>query len=398
MNMEIVSKSFCERILQSREKTNNIKVLKITKELATAKGDNFLSEIYRVFIKYTNNKNSIEETSIIVKVKLENLKIGADSIDGVFNTESKVFQHILPKIEKYINCSVAPHLYYADENSDYIVMEDLSRSGFAIGDKLKGLTFQQCQKIIEKMAKYHAGSVLVAEREPKLLQCYDQVCPWSIFPKTFYKFMSDSLLTICKSIAEKWKDDEYQEIAKKMKKMCNNFEEKVVSAFRHNENEFCVLNHGDFWINNVMVQTNDEGQTTDVRVLDYQLVTYTSPAIDLQHFLAMCPELKIKGDKDDYLLERYLKILSKTMSDIGCKTKPPSKHDLEEAMRRRGVHSVVTGLIFYPRVQADKEDIEDFVDVMSEGETKLDLFKNPLSVNIIQKFSRIINDKGYLDS
>ncbi|XP_051164378.1 uncharacterized protein LOC127283492 [Leptopilina boulardi] len=401
MDIEIVNKSFCERILQQHQKNKKIKVLELSKELATSKGDNFLSEIYRIFIKYTNSKNGNakinEETSIILKIKLANLSIGAEAIDEVFYTESNVFKNILSKIEKYTDCSIGPFLYEVNENSNYIVMEDLGRLRYAIQDKSKGLTFQQCLKAIEKMAKFHAGSVRIAETEPELLQCYDQICPWDVFPKTFYKFMTDSLITISKQIEEKFKEDEYQKIACKLKKMSNNFETKVLSVFKHSDSEFCVLNHGDFWINNVMLQTNEKGETTDARMVDFQLVTYTSPAIDLSHFLAMCPEMLIKGDKDEYFLEKYLATLTKTMEKIGCKTKPPTKQELEESMKKRGVHSIVTGIIFYPRLQADKEDIEDFVDVMSEGETKLDLFKYPLAVNIIRKFSRIINDKGYLE-
>lgn len=185
MDIEIVNKSFCERILQQHQKNKKIKVLELSKELATSKGDNFLSEIYRIFIKYTNSKNGnaqiSEETSIILKIKLANLSIGAEAIDEVFYTESNVFKYILSKIEKYTDCSIGPFLYEVNENSNYIVMEDLGRLRYAIQDKSKGLTFQQCLKAIEKMAKFHAGSVRIAETVRNLKKII-------IFKKKKYNF------------------------------------------------------------------------------------------------------------------------------------------------------------------------------------------------------------------
>lgn len=111
----------------------------------------------------------------------------------------------------------------------------------------------------------------------------------------------------------------------------------------------------------------------------------------------MCPELDVKGEKDEYLLESYLVVLTREMRKLCCKTQPPSIRDLQQAMKSRGIHSVITGLIFYPGVHANSENIEDFAEVMSEGETNVDVFKNASAVEIIRKFSRIINNKGYLD-
>lgn len=161
------NKHFYERILQTHLKNETIKVLEFSKKLATSKGDNFLSEIYRVFVKYSNNENDnvnkIGEISLILKIKISSMTIRSESMDEVFCTESQVFKDILPKIENYVGCAIGPYLFNVDDKSNYIIMEDLTRSRYAIGNKLKGLTFAECHRIIEKMAKFHAGSVLIAE-------------------------------------------------------------------------------------------------------------------------------------------------------------------------------------------------------------------------------------------
>ena len=127
------------------------------------------------------------------------------------------------------------------------------------------------------------------------------------------------------------------------------------------------------------------------------MISYTSPAIDLQHFLAMCPELEIKGDKDDYFLEIYLSVLEKTLKELECKTNPPTMDQLKEAMFKRRFYSVLTGLIYYPKILADQEDVESISEMLDSGTTKLDVFKYPVTVDVIRKFTKILNDKGYLD-
>ena len=131
--------------------------------------------------------------------------------------------------------------------------------------------------------------------------------------------------------------------------------------------------------------------------IDFQMVSYTSPAIDLQQFLAMCPELELKGDKDDYFIKFYLLILENTMKELGCKTKPPTMDQLIKAMLKRGIYSVLTGLIYFPRIYAERTDVESFNEFLESGDTNIDYFKYPLSVKTIRKFAKIINDNGYLD-
>lgn len=162
-----MDESFFEKILQTHEKNNKIKVLEVSQNLATAKGDNYLSNIYRVIVKYNKENGKFkanEEISLIVKSKTDKFVFGEISTSHFFKNEIYVFEKLLPKIEKYIGCSIAPFHYLSNENEQYIIMEDLGRKGYAMGNKLKGVSYEHCLKIIEKVAKFHAGSVALYEK------------------------------------------------------------------------------------------------------------------------------------------------------------------------------------------------------------------------------------------
>lgn len=170
MTAIIMDESFFEKILQAHEKNNKIHVLELSKNLATAKGDNYLSNIYRVIITYSkensNNGKSMtnHEINLIVKSKVEQFVFKDMDTSHVFHNEIYIFKNLLPKIEKFVGCSIAPFHYDSSEEEQYIIMEDLRKKGYTMGEKLKGFSLEYCLKIIEKIAKFHAGSVAVYEK------------------------------------------------------------------------------------------------------------------------------------------------------------------------------------------------------------------------------------------
>ncbi|XP_043481005.1 uncharacterized protein LOC122510430 isoform X2 [Leptopilina heterotoma] len=275
-----------------------------------------------------------------------------------------------------------------NEDEQYIIMEDLRKKGYTMGEKLKGFSLEYCLKIIEKIAKFHAGSVAVYEKEPHLLQPFDSLCNLQRFSEEFFKFIENSLTSLSENIKKTWKEEEYQEIASKLNNLVGKIKDGLLQAFQHDPNEFCVLNHGDLWVNNIMYKNNQDRKSCDVLLVDYQIVSYTSPAIDLQHFLIMCPQLEIKGKHDEQLLETYLTILSNTMKKIGCKTKPPTMEEIKNSIYKRRIYSILTGLIFLPGMLTNKTDL-DQMDV--------NVFDVPLSVEAVHKISKLYLDKGYLD-
>ena len=131
--------------------------------------------------------------------------------------------------------------------------------------------------------------------------------------------------------------------------------------------------------------------------VDYQFSVFTSPAIDLQYFLCICPELKIKCAKDDFFLETYLSILECELKRIGCKTKPPTIEELKRSIYKRRIFSIFAGLIYLPKMMCDKSNVEEFDKVLAKGETKLDTFKNPQTRKVVHKLLKALNAQGYLD-
>lgn len=57
--------------------------------------------------------------------------------------------------------------------------------------------------------------------------------------------------------------------APKFEKLAQKISHRLINVTKYSEDEFCVLNHGDCWTNNIMFRENDDGQPIDVRLVSH---------------------------------------------------------------------------------------------------------------------------------
>lgn len=65
---EFINKEFLQEALQNYTKDPELHVTDFSQEHATAKGDNYMSFLYRVTVEYTTRKRKKESKSVIIKV------------------------------------------------------------------------------------------------------------------------------------------------------------------------------------------------------------------------------------------------------------------------------------------------------------------------------------------
>lgn len=66
-----------------------------------------------------------------------------------------------------------------------------------------------------------------------------------------------------------------------------------------------VLNHGDFWSNNMMFAHDEAGKVKETILVDYQMPKYGTVAQDLLYFLMSSTRLEDKLSKFDYYVKFY---------------------------------------------------------------------------------------------
>ncbi|KAL2720470.1 uncharacterized protein V1478_010046 [Vespula squamosa] len=394
-------KNFFERALRSSYNDETIEILEYDVENCCVKGANFLSDLYRSKLKLKSSTKENEKEygmNVIVKCEpsMDALALEICSRQNLFETELKIYTDVLKEIEKITCQKIGPKLLYSSMDSKILVMEDLNIEGYKTMDQQKGLSLLHCLLIIYKMAALHAGSVALCEKNPELVKSFKGGILVNV-PESFLKLSEISIINACREI-RRWSND-FNDYANKLERFAEKIKRKEDAAeiYQYEMDEFCVINHGDCWINNIMFKDNELGEPSEVLLVDYQMSVYSSPAIDLLYFLNICPDNKLKYEKEDYFLTLYIRTLGNIMETIGCVTKPPTIKDLKRSMYKRRLYAIFAGIVLYPRMVAD--ECENFEEVLGklDGKTKLNVFKKEETILSMRKFIKFMNEQNYFD-
>lgn len=99
---------------------------------------------------------------------------------------------------------------------------------------------------------------------------------------------------------------------------------------------FEILCHGDLWLNNMMFKLDDEGNTVDVKLIDFQAPYWRSPAGDLLNFLLSSVADDIKIVHFDDFITFYQENLSEALKDLKYSKYIPTVEDLHADLLDKG--------------------------------------------------------------
>lgn len=137
----------------------------------------------------------------------------------------------------------------------------------------------------------------------------------------------------------------------KLRKLRTNVIERGCKMFDANPDHFNTLNHGDFWLNNIMVKQKEAIQcpeesgnigrlTTidDAVFIDFQDSCWSSPAIDLHYFLntSLCECDRPRAFNE--LIDVYYAELTRMLNNLSyCKT-IPTQQEFHEQFNARNFY------------------------------------------------------------
>lgn len=171
---------FFENILKKNRKNTSIKVRSVNIEPCGGANDGFLSELLRVNVNYIINSACPTESFVVkllTKHELALEKAGAGGYD-VQNKEMLFLEVVAPQMEKiFANIDgfgcVLPRLIAVDREHDAIVFEDLKSRGFVMADRMIGLDEKHVKLGLEKLAYFHAASLVLHRKRPKVFEPFD---------------------------------------------------------------------------------------------------------------------------------------------------------------------------------------------------------------------------------
>ncbi|CAD6238140.1 GSCOCG00008411001-RA-CDS [Cotesia congregata] len=265
--LEWLTEEFIQNALRNAKKDNSILVTNMVVKNATDKGDNYTSEMYRVYFDLTC-KDGKKKCSVIVKTTHRNQGkhtelVSSKSFADLFGIEMTMMTSTLREMESVLKDTKLGGLCYFTRSKDpkVLMIEDLAPLGFKMANRHTGLDFNHCTLALQGLAKFHASSVLIIEKNPELKEIYSKGMFEMEFPEDMSNFFVSGMKYLVKAAAS-WPELR-KDCRKKIEKIVDVAYDKAANARKLDEKEFNVINHGDFWVNNMMFKYNDKGDAVD---------------------------------------------------------------------------------------------------------------------------------------
>lgn len=278
-------------------------------------GAYFSSGVFRLTVNYDNDNNPSRK-SFFLKIPQYSTMYEINLERGFYIKELLMYTKILPEMYKLNDEHFAAKYYFADVNHS-LILADLSKLGFKTCDRADLLDFEHTLQALRVLAKFHASSVKLNQS----FQVMDE-----IKNDTFHsaiKINDDIKLSILKGFqlfTENLHASIRRKYSKKLSQFRDNIVEEIVKSVTPSPCSFNVLNHGDYWINNIMFKHDKYGLVENTKMIDFQTTFWGNPAVDLIYLTMTSVKFEVFHKYCDILLESYLQVLNNTLSHLKCDT------------------------------------------------------------------------------
>ncbi|XP_058117665.1 uncharacterized protein LOC131284810 [Anopheles ziemanni] len=362
-----------------REANNDMSIEltgKCTLRPGTKMGDHYASVMFRTTVTYRTKKSDAEQSiNLIMKTTPEADGIKKELLedDTFFNTEIRMYSKILPEMarllkdigEKY---KYPRYFYGALKPHAIVILQDISNEGWVMSGFIE--TVDDIKPIIKDIAMFHAASVVMESKDPNF--------------STEHKLsMADKFLSFEQMINKGFRDlmyltrtyPEFARFAKPLEKFQHDLRELLESMYTPSRTFQNVLTHGDFQIKNMLHQIDAHGRHVDTILLDYQICSWTTPAIDLYGLLDMIASQDLKNSSRHEIIYLYYQEYSGLLKRLGFGGRIPTLLDLQAELLRTAGFEMFHYAVFttFRFLCQENLDIEAYI----KGETENPALDNP---------------------
>ncbi|XP_047120584.1 uncharacterized protein LOC124803442 [Schistocerca piceifrons] len=372
-----LDKQFAETSLKESDASRDLKVTSVAVQRATAIGDNYLSDVYRMTVELERNASPYGSSlSLIIKC-LPTGEVMQKLVQEIqaFEHETRMFCDTIPAMSQILE-KAAPGKYMqlsakcfasGKQPVSYLVLEDLKARGFSLAKRCSGLDLAHSKLVVRKLAEFHAASVKLFEQDPSAL---DNYLVFKLLHETTAQQLETFLKQGCRLLADQLDtlDGSFSKYAPRIRTLAESIFPRLADLTQR-KGKFRVLTHADTWVNNIMFRYA-AGVVQDVVLLDFQLSSYSSPSIDLQYFTHTSLTEEVYANHLTDLLKEYHSHLIEVMNDIGISTdKQISFEELLADFEAQALYAVYSAVAVLPIVRTQNETRFDVEASLNESDS-----------------------------
>ncbi len=336
----------------------------------------FSSILFKVNLKYKrvsdgddDDADDAYEISAFVKTlpdapdQSHNIHLEYVKETAQFDTELKVYEKILPKIDVMLYGmgldSLAPRQIYQTNNNapvPILIMEDMVSMGYTTIKNRSQISFDAAKILIEKLAQFHATSFVLDKQMDETVGQLNGV---------YFDFHMDRRYCedMDRSIDAMKQFDGFEDIVEKLQGKTEEMFDKVRAVYYATNDAACkVLCHGDMKFENTLIKMNGDEVANGVFVrrriswiltikinlsflsvkVDFAYTNFHTPAIDLFEFLYKVPALDviIRKEQRDELITHYMDMFRTVLTKAAYERVDETIENIKNEMNRCDVLQV----------------------------------------------------------
>ncbi|XP_074094764.1 uncharacterized protein LOC141524634 [Cotesia typhae] len=329
--------------IAKRKVGNQVQVLAYSLKNYSDEKIGFLSSHLRLVVVVKNLDGSFVKKNFFVKVVPYDYPDQATYIKNmeVFRQETGFFQDLVPKmLVEYTGEIWGPRCYLI--KNDALVLEDLGHKGFKMCST-KILDEEFIKFGLRALANLHAASLVVEEHLGRpLIDVYPHIIEQNYFLTSGLQYQ-----WYCAGVDVAVKIAEDMNLETKfISEACK----KVFDAIKPSSKRRNVISHGDLWSNNLMF---DNSSPPRCRIIDFQLLRYSSLAADVALFLYLCASRKFRDAKSLEMIKCYYNNLIECLKMNPIIKEYPLWEEIIDGYEEQKLGAVVTATLYFPTTLLD---------------------------------------------
>ncbi|XP_046382525.1 uncharacterized protein LOC124153423 isoform X2 [Ischnura elegans] len=295
-------------------------------------GENFGSAMTFANVKFRTRKGP-KNVGVVIKCLQETeWHVEVMNIYALFDKEVEFYRKTMPAIAKFqtergmaqTSCigELVPKCMFAKAHGDehIVITENLREKGYCMADRHRGLGLRHSIVALRTLGRFHAASLAMKILEPgafweasrnSIREVNFIKGREKLFERFYNQLAVGKIEALILSEVEKGVDDadlllRVASVADRVIKERFQLSQDILQRYRE---PLAVINHGDFWVNNIMYRYDKNVRKEEVpvaaKLLDFQMTRYGSPSLDLHTFLYTSTTYALRKDHGEDLLRAY---------------------------------------------------------------------------------------------
>lgn len=201
------------------------------------------------------------------------------------------------------------------EPNECMFFQDMAQDKFVMIDKTK-LTIDHVLLVMKTLAKFHAVSFAIRDQQPEKFRELISELKEMVFVRgmdsKFRASINNAEMNAINSIT----NDDDSELVKVLLDVYETNQYDLISDLidANSAEPYAVICHGDLWNNNVMFKHDETKNVQDISFIDWQLIRYGSPVLDIMFYLFNSTTRELRGRNYNIYLKTYYESLSSLLT------------------------------------------------------------------------------------